>query len=322
MWGEAHGSERKNKSRFCELKVKTHVDVLCVGHACYDLVFAVDHHPGADEKTFAEKLISCGGGPAANAAVTVSRLGLKSAFAGYLGNDFFGQRHLEELNQAAVNTDLIVRGDSATPLSAILIKPDGKRTVVNHKGAMAPLPADSFDLARWHPQVILFDGHEPEVSLALVKAIKGRKISTVLDAGSVHRGSLKLLDQVDYAVVSQKFARECTGKEDPQLAALKLTQHSPAVVITLGEAGLVWKNEDGSGSLPAFSIDAVDTTGAGDAFHGAFAAGLASGMPWNDLLAHASAVGALCCTKYGARPAIPTAKGLAAFLKKHQKSEK
>ena len=194
--------------------------------------------------------------------------------------------------------------------------------MVNYKGETAPLPADSFDLARWHPQVILFDGHEPEVSLALMKTIKGRGISTVLDAGSVHRGSLKLLEQVDYLVASQKFARECTGKEDPQQAALKLGQHSPAVVITLGEAGLVWKNEDGSGSLPAFSIEAVDTTGAGDAFHGAFAAGLASGKPWNDLLAYASAVGALCCTKYGARPAIPTAQDLAAFLKKCHKSEK
>ncbi|MGW8300554.1 MAG: carbohydrate kinase family protein [Desulfobacterales bacterium] len=302
------------------LKLKTHVDVLCVGHACYDLVFAVDHHPAADEKTFAQKLISCGGGPAANAAVTVSRLGLKSAFAGYLGNDLYGQRHLAELNRAAVNTDLVVRGDSATPLSAILVKPDGRRTVVNYKAETAPLPADSFDLARWHPQVILFDGHEPEVSLALIKTIKGRGISTVLDAGSVHRGSLKLSEQVDYIVASQKFARECTGKEDPQQAALKLGQFGSAVVITLGQAGLVWKNEDGSGSLPAFSIDVVDTTGAGDAFHGAFAAGLASGKPWKDLLTYAGAAGALCCAKYGARPAMPTAQDLAAFLKKHQKS--
>jgi sulfofructose kinase len=301
--------------------MKTHLDVLCVGHASYDLVFAVDHHPAADEKTFAEKLVSCGGGPAANAAVTVSRLGLKSAFAGYLGNDFFGQRHLEELSREAVNTDLIVRSDSPTPLSAILVKPDGRRTVVNYKGATPPLPADSIDLSRWHPQVILFDGHEPEVSLALMKALNGRGISTVLDAGSVHRGSLKLLERVDYIVASQKFARECTGREDPRQAALKLGQVCSAVVITLGEAGLVWTNEDGSGSLPAFSIDAVDTTGAGDAFHGAFAAGLAHGKPWKDLLAYASAAGALCCTKYGARPAIPTARGLSRFLKKHQKSE-
>jgi sulfofructose kinase len=301
--------------------MKTNVDVLCVGHASYDLVFAVDHHPDADEKTFAEAFISCGGGPAANAAVTVSRLGLKSAFAGYLGNDFFGQRHLEEFSQAAVNTDLIVRGDSPTPLSTILVKPDGRRTVVNYKGATPPLPAGNIDLSGWHPQVILFDGHELEVSLALMKTIKGRGILTVLDAGSVHRGSLKLLEQVDYTVASQKFARECTGKEEPLQAALKLGQYSSAVVITLGEAGLVWKNEDGSGRLPAFSIDAVDTTGAGDAFHGAFAAGLACGKPWKDLLTYASAVGAMCCTKYGARPAIPTAKGLSRFLRKHQKSK-
>jgi sulfofructose kinase len=301
--------------------MKTNVDVLCVGHASYDLVFAVDHHPDADEKTSAEEFISCGGGPAANAAVTVARLGLKSAFAGYLGNDFFGQWHLEEFSQEAVNTDLIVRNDSPTPLSAILVKPDGRRTVVNYKGATPPLPADNIDLSGWHPQVILFDGHEPEVSLALMKTIKGRGISTVLDAGSVHKGSLKLLEQVDYTVASQKFARECTGIEDPQQAALKLGQYSSAVVITLGEAGLVWKNEDGSGRLPAFSIDAVDTTGAGDAFHGAFAAGLAYAKPWKDLLTYASAVGALCCMKYGARPAIPTAKGLSRFLKKHQKSK-
>jgi sulfofructose kinase len=300
--------------------MKIHLDVLCVGHASYDLVFAVDHHPGADEKTFAEKFISCGGGPAANAAVTVSRLGLKSAFAGYLGNDFFGRRHLEEFSQEAVNTDLIVRGDLPTPLSAILVKPDGGRTVVNYKGATPPLAADCIDLARCHPQVILFDGHEPEVSLALAKAVNGRGISTVLDAGSVHRGSLTLLERVDYIVASQKFALECTGIEDPRKAALKLGQAGAAVVITLGEAGLAWQNKDASGSLPAFSIDAVDTTGAGDAFHGAFAAGLAHGKPWKDLLVYASAAGALCCTKYGARPAIPTAGDLARFLKKHQKS--
>jgi sulfofructose kinase len=300
--------------------VKTNVDVLCVGHASYDLVFAVGHHPDADEKTFAEKFISCGGGPAANAAVTVSRLGFKSAFAGYLGNDFYGQRHLEELNQAAVSTDLVVRGDSPTPLSAIFVKPDGRRTVVNYKGETAPLPVDSIDFSKWYPQVVLFDGHEPEVSLALMETIKGRGISTVLDAGSVHRGSLKLLEQVDYAVVSRKFARECTGKEDPQQAALKLSQYCSAGVITLGEAGLVWKNADGSGSFPAYSIHAVDTTGAGDAFHGAFAAGLAYDKAWEDLLTYASAVAALCCMKYGARPAIPTARGVAAFFKKHQKN--
>lgn len=296
------------------------VDALCVGHASYDLVFTVDHQPDADEKTFAEKLISCGGGPAANAAVTVARLGLKSAFAGYLGNDVFGERHLAELNREAVDTHLLVRGDSPTPLSAILVKPDGRRTVVNYKGATAPLPAGSIDLSGWHPRVILFDGHEPEVSLSLIQTIKERGIATVLDAGSVHSGTLQLMEVVDYIVASQKFAREYTGTEDPQRAAFKLSRFHSAVVITLGEAGLVWKTGDSSGILPAFPIDTVDSTGAGDAFHGAFAAGLASGKRWQELLTYASAVGALCCTRYGARPGIPSAGDVSEFLKQHQKS--
>ena len=295
--------------------MEINVDVLCVGHASFDLVFAVDHHPQADEKTFAQQFISCGGGPAANAAVTVSRLGFKSAFAGYLGNDYFGLRNLEEFEEAAVNTDLIARGDSPTPVSTIWVKPDGKRTLVNYKGSTRPLPASKLDFSRCFFKAVLFDGHEPDVSAELIKSLQSRSIPTVLDAGSVHRGTLKLLEAVDFTVASQKFAREYTGKEDPEPAAVKLGQYCPSVVITLGERGLVWKNRHSSGILPAFSVDAVDTTGAGDAFHGAFAAGLACGKRWGELLTYAAAVGALCCTKYGARPAIPSAKEVDGFLK-------
>jgi sulfofructose kinase len=298
--------------------VEIHVDVLCIGHASYDLVFTVDHHPQADEKTFAQQFIGCGGGPAANAAVTVSRLGFKAAFAGYLGKDYFGRSHLQEFEAAAVNTDLVVCGDSPTPLSTIWVKPDGRRTLVNYRGSTRPLAASELDFSGWHPKVVLFDGHEPDVSAELMKIIKGRRIPTVLDAGSVHRGTLKLVEIVDYTVASQKFACEYTGKDDPQQAAARLGQSCPAVVITLGERGLVWKNKRGGGSLPAFSVAAVDTTGAGDAFHGAFAAGLACGKGWRELLTYAAAAGALCCTRLGARPAMPSAAEVDEFLKKHQ----
>ena len=87
------------------------VDVLCVGHASYDLVFSVAHHPSADEKIVADGLLSCGGGPAANAAVCVARLGFTSAFAGYLGRDLYGDNHFQELNDEGVNTQLIIRGN-------------------------------------------------------------------------------------------------------------------------------------------------------------------------------------------------------------------
>jgi sulfofructose kinase len=115
------------------------VDVLCVGHASYDLVFSVSRHPGKDEKIFANGFLGCGGEPAANAAVIVSRLGFKSAFAGYLGRDVFGEMHNKELIADGVHSDLIVRGDLPTPVSMILVKPDGKRALINYKGETTPL---------------------------------------------------------------------------------------------------------------------------------------------------------------------------------------
>ncbi len=146
-----------------------HIDVLCVGAASYDLVFRVNHHPEPDEKTTADRLIRCGGGPAANAAIMVSRMRLKAAFAGYLGSDLFGRLHLEELQSAGVNTDLVVRGEYPTPVPGILVKPSGDRTLVNYRAADTILHPERIDVSDIHPRVILFDGHEPELSLALLK---------------------------------------------------------------------------------------------------------------------------------------------------------
>lgn len=278
------------------------LDVLCLGHASYDLVFAVPHHPGADEKLFADSLLGCGGGPAANAAITVARLGYSAAFAGYLGRDVYGDSHCAELEQAGVETGLIARGASPTPLSAILVKPDGKRALLNYKGNTQALPADGIDFSGVTAKAILLDGHEPHLSLALLNKIDST-IPIVLDAGSLHAGTQALLDKVDYLVCSEKFALQYAGDENTALS--ELAALSPNVVITLGERGLIWQRGLEKGALPAPHIMAVDTTGAGDAFHGAFAAALAAGMAWQDILYFASAAGAFCCTQMGARPGLP-----------------
>jgi sulfofructose kinase len=275
------------------------IDVLCVGHASYDLVFSVPHHPDEDEKMVAEQFLSCGGGPAANAAVQIAKLGLKSAFAGYLGNDLYGDKHYQELVDYGVAVDWLVRGSSPTPISTILVKPDGKRALINYKGETLPLPENAIDFTTVNPKVVLFDGHESRISVDFVKHLLQRKIPMVLDAGSVHEGTQALVQIVDYPVCSEKFALQWAGSIDNALTQLaKLSNYA---VITLGERGLVWQHGKERGELPAFNVNAVDTTGAGDAFHGAFAAALASGMNWNAVLKYASAAGALCCTKAGAR---------------------
>jgi sulfofructose kinase len=264
----------------------------------------------------ADCLLGCGGGPAANAAVTVARLGLRAGFAGYLGEDLYGVRHFQELEAEGVDTDAVVRGLSPTPLSVILVKPDGKRALVNYKGDTQPLPAERFRPPEGTARVVLFDGHEPGLSEAALPWAREHGALTVLDAGSLHAGTRRLAFAVDHLVASEKFAAQWLGQHDPERALAALAERSPCVVITLGEHGLIWRRGSESGAMPAFAVSAVDTTGAGDAFHGAYAAGLAAGMDWGTLLRFASAAGALCCTKLGARPGIPVRSELETWLQR------
>jgi len=290
------------------------VDVLCVGHAAFDLVFLVPEHPQADEKTSATGFLECGGGPAANAAVAVARFGQRAAFVGYLGDDRFGDRNLLEFEKAGVAADLVVRGPVPTPLSVILVKPDGQRSLVNYREETEPLPEGSVDLSSISASVILFDGHEPEISVPLTLAAAERGALTVLDAGSVHAGTQALIDKVDYLVCSEVFARQFTDRDSLDAALGELYRHAPNVVITLGSKGLVWMTREGSGLLPAFPVTTFDTTGAGDAFHGAFAACIAEQLHWDETLRIASAAAALCCTRLGARPGIPRSTEVKDFL--------
>lgn len=290
------------------------LDVLCVGHASYDLIFSISHHPAADEKLFADGFLACGGGPAANAAVGVARFGLRAAFAGYLGLDLYGERHFQELTEAGVDTAWIARGTSPTPLSTVLVKPDGSRALVNYKGETRSLPAGAIDFGACRPKVMLFDGHEPAISLPLARRARAEGIPIVLDAGSLHDGTRALMDQVDYLAASEKFARQCLGWVDEEAALNYLASQAPVAVVTLGERGLIWRRGNERGALPAFPVHAVDTTGAGDVFHGVFAAALALNMDWLDVLRHAGAAGGLCCETIGARPGIPARSAIENLL--------
>lgn len=296
------------------------VDVLCLGIACYDLIFSVDRHIGADEKMKASELTACGGGLAANAAMTAARLGYSVAFAGYLGRDMYGDKHVDELRAAGVNTELVARGEWPTSLSAIFVKPDGARALVNY-GLGQDMPDEvEFHLQDCRPRAVLVDGHYLPAAEPLVARAKAAGIPTVLDGDTLHHGSKTLMEMVEFLVVSEHFARQYSCQADMAEALTQLSRCAPSTIITLGERGLCWRNRAdcrfgaSTGSYPAFAIAAEDTTGAGDAFHGALAAGLSRGMAWEELLRFASAVGALCCTRKGARLGIPTGAEVAAFL--------
>ncbi|MGJ8639725.1 MAG: carbohydrate kinase family protein [Opitutaceae bacterium] len=289
---------------------KSSVDVLCVGYACVDLNFTGTHHPSPDEKMRATSFTSCGGGPASNAAVAVARLGGSARFCGYLGKDAFGDSHIAELSTAGVEVDGMYRSDAPTPVASVITKPNGKRSIIDYRAPTAIAPEDAITLAAYPAQVLLVDGHQPLLSLKLIEEATELGIPTVLDAGSINDGTQLLYNKVDYLVTSEKFAREFTGEEDPRKALSAMDGAAPFVASTWGADGVYWQDQYGQHHTPAFDIEPVDTNGAGDAFHGAFALGLAEGLDQRLNIRRACAVGALTCLKAGARTAIPEKDGV------------
>ena len=135
--------------------------------------------------------------------------------------------------------------------------------------------------------------------MSLAREADARRIPTVLDAGSVHLGTEKLIREVDYLVVSEKFAYQYTSKRNAEQALRALQRITDTVIITLGDKGLIWGRGGEHGSVAAMPVRVIDTNGAGDAFHGAFCAGLSQGMEWQDILIYATAAAAGCCTQLG-----------------------
>ena len=295
------------------------IDILCVGAAAYDLTFITSHHPQEDEKMVADNYSSCGGGPAANAAVAAKHLGCTSAFAGYLGNDIYGNLHYKELQTEGVITDWLIRGTHPTTFSVSIVKKNGKRSLINYRRETPYLNAGSTNFSEIQPRIVLFDGHEPNLSKELITFCRNNKITTILDAGSLHPGTQYLMDKVDYLICSQVFAEEFTHTKDMDEALNHLSVYTPVVVITLGEKGLLWKKEEEKGRLGAFKVDAVDTTGAGDAFHGAFATAIIKNMNFAESLSFSSAAAALTCTKAGARLGLPNLNKVNIFLEKNNR---
>lgn len=291
------------------------MDVLCVGHAAWDITVFVPEYPAENSKCEIHRMLECGGGPAANAASLLSRWDARCALAAALGADSYAERILDEFAAAGTDTSLVRRdSDGATPVSVILVnETNGSRTIINRKHPGRSIALGLLSLPAWDPppQVLLFDGHELEASLEAMRAFPRAK--TILDAGSLREGTRVLSGRVDYVVSSERFARQFAGlpdldtveRQEAALAALH-RHNGREVVITLGERGLI----DGTGEkvrrLSAFPVRAVDTTAAGDIFHGAFAYGVLSGLPRLETLRLAAAAAACSVTRPGGRTSIPT----------------
>ena len=287
-------------------------DVLCIGHAAYDILLYLERFPIEDSKSETAVSLESGGGPAANAAYLLSQWGVRCAFAGVVGDDYYGRRILSELKSVGTDTSLIeVRPGFSTPLSLILVNQrTGSRTVVNRKVAYEPLRLELAALAGRAPRVLLFDGHELQASRTALAAFPNAV--TLLDAGSAREGTLALAGEVTYLLASERFATQVTGLPNlanPEFQATCLSilrkRFNTNTVVTLGEKGLIVHDGESYDQLPAFAALPVDTTAAGDIFHGAFAYGLLNGRPLHETLRLASMAASLSVSSLGGRQSIP-----------------
>jgi sugar/nucleoside kinase (ribokinase family) len=289
------------------------VEILCIGHAAFDLSVFVESFPHENSKCETPELQESGGGPAANAAYLLSAWGVRCGFAGLIGSDRYGERIREEFQSVGTDISLMeLRPGHATPVSIILInKQNGSRTIVNRKMAGSPLQFEEAALKVLSPQVLLFDGHELQASLAALRVFP--EAISILDAGSWREGTASLAGQVDYLAASERFALQATGLSNlsdaaaQRACASRLRELYPAIVIiTLGENGLIADDGGGFFHLAAYPAPVVDTTAAGDIFHGAFAYAVAQSWSFLESLRFASLTASLSVRVAGGRSSIPS----------------
>ncbi|MCY6383565.1 PfkB family carbohydrate kinase [Hoeflea prorocentri] len=291
--------------------------VLAAGSAVVDFVFQLNEAPSRSEKHRARDATIVGGGCAANAAVAVSRLGGQAVLAARLGDDVIGDMILTDLDKEKVDCSLVRRFEGKrSSYSSVLVDPEGERSIVNFRDMEidfsgrwleeGPLPR--FDAA-------LADTRWPDGARAMMQLARQRGVPGIIDGEAPVREAEDALRLASHIAFSQSGLRDFDNTDDLEAALRRAGSETGAwVCVTMGADGVYWIEDDRFRHMPAFEVKAVDTLGAGDVWHGAFALMLARGNDEETAIRFASATSALKCTRFGGRRGTPTADEVEAFL--------
>jgi len=290
-----------------------------------DIVMRVENFPAPGTKVHASEFIVTGGGCAANAAVAVARLGGRAAFAGPLGgiDDEISNRIVADLTGEGIDCGGAVRVDGGTAsVSLILLDTTGEKTITTRRGVNLGkvLPADPAALLG-DADAVLIDNRFPEFVTAVCRAARQRQIPIVIDLDQATKPDDPLLALGTHVIASAEALRGTTGETGYGAGLSGLAkQFTSFLAVTDGPNGVYWLDGGALKHMPAFQVNAIDSLGAGDAFHGAFTLALAEGRALPDILRFASATAGLKCTKFGGASASPNRAAVEEFLKKHPPS--
>lgn len=294
------------------------VDVVGMGQCSIDYVGDLEAPPPFAGKAALRAFHQLPGGQVATAVLACARLGLSARFLGRTGDDDAGAAVLAPLREAGVDVAGVLRTrGTPTQCAVILVDlPSGERTVLWHRDAVLALrPGDFSREALRAARVLHVDGGDPDAAVWAAGEARAAGAAVVLDADTALPGSGRLLAAVDFPIVSREFAETYFGTRSLREALRGLAAGGARLaVVTLGELGALAQQGDRVIESPGFRVDARDTTGAGDAFHGGFIFALLDGRDAETALRTAHAVAALNCTGLGAQGGLPDGARLARFL--------
>ena len=289
-------------------------NILCAGVAVLDEVFRVQELPIPDAKAEASEFITIGGGCAANAAIAITRLGGRVRFASPLGGppgtDVIGDRLVENLRREGVDCAGCVRvPDARTPVSAIFVDARGVRTIATYRDQRLDtvIPGDPDRLIAGM-DAVLVDNCFTEFVLPICRAALARRIPVVIDADRAADNGHPLFGAATHVIFSSECLRGTAGTDDLAAGLAQMGKFTKAfLAVTNGPNPVVWRDPDCATicETPVFAIETVDTVGAGDVFHGAFALALVEGRAVEDIIRFAAAAAGLKCSRFGGSTTAP-----------------
>jgi len=298
--------------------------VCVVGSLVMDMVFRVKHRPGPGETMLAEDFGMFLGGKGFNQAVACRRLGADVTMVGRVGKDYFGGQFLARLADEGIGTRQVTRDlEAGTAIASPIVDENGENSIVaapraNMSVTVADVEAATEAIADARVLMLQF---EIPVAAARRAAEIARKHDTLvlLDPAPVEHGFERFGAPVDYIVPNEIEAHMLTGRMTPdEWGAVLLPETRRGVVVSLGSDGAMVADRSGVRRFPAYKVNVVDTTGAGDAFRAGLAVLLARGKPLDDAVRFANACGALACTVMGAEPSMPMWEKVERFLSENE----
>lgn len=287
------------------------VDVVGLGENATDIVMRLPSFPAPGGKQRIRDVLRLAGGSVASALVACGRLGLRVRYLGAIGDDDNGRFQLSSLRAESLDLSYLRRAERAhSRVSHIAIdESTGERTIFWERDPRLDFPPRGITPEMLNGAGVLhLDSTDLRAALTAARLARQAGMTVVADLDTMAPGIDRLLPLLDYPIVSSEFLAPATGERDPFRALERLARNSGArlVGVTLGRDGALVLSAGRFVYSAGFHIEAVDTTGAGDIFHGAFIYGLVRRWELEDVLNFANAMAALNSTALGARGGIAT----------------